>query len=81
MKHYISMDLKSKGSDILKDKSGSTNLDTRYMNEETVQTASESEFKRNTHRKCRVSIMSQVGGSSYSISSLHRASQSKHTGL
>lgn len=66
-------------SDILKNKLG--NLDTQCMNKETVETASESEFKRNMHRKCRVSTMSQVEGSSYSISFLHRASQSKHTGL
>lgn len=38
MKHYISIDLKSKESDILKIKLGNTNLDTQYMNKETMET-------------------------------------------
>lgn len=38
MKHYISIDLKSNESDILKIKLGSTHLDTQYMNKATMET-------------------------------------------
>lgn len=38
MRHYISIDLKSNESDILKIKLGSTHLDTQYMNKATMET-------------------------------------------
>ena len=51
MKHYISIDLESKGSDIHEIRFQSTNLEVQYMNKTIVETVSENEFKKNTHRK------------------------------
>ena len=49
MKCYISIDLKSKGLDILEIRFGRTNLETQCMNEATVKTISYDELKKNMH--------------------------------
>lgn len=80
MKHYISIDLKCTEEEILKNEFVSTILDTQYMNKAIVETVSSNEFKRNMHRKYIPSFL-QGEDSSYSISFLFTANQSKYTGL
>lgn len=68
MKHYISIDLKSKGGEIFKIKFVSTILDTQYMNKATVETVSSNEFKKNMHRKYIASIL--FAGGKFKLSNL-----------
>lgn len=81
MQYYISIDLKSKGGEILKVKFVSTTLDTQRMNKATVEAKSSNGFKRNMHRKYIVSIL--VAGGRFKLSDLIfiHANRSKYTGL